>query len=92
MGIRFRADHLTCPACEAFITPLNRLKSEHDQVTHILSAAYPEWDPQGTACEGCVNEAFTKLADHGFLSRIKNRLTGREEAGPLHRYRTTEVA
>lgn len=91
MGIRFKAAHLTCPACGAALTPLNRPDANHDQVTDQLAAQFATWDPEDIACEACVTWAFERSANAGLIDRIKGRFKSQETAHTLHRYRTTEI-
>ena len=91
MGIRFHADHLTCPACGAAVTPLNRCEPDHKAVTDMLAARYPRWDADDVACEECVAIACRQMTDTSLLSRLKSRFIGHEETRSVHRYRTTEL-
>ncbi len=91
MGFKFIANHLTCPACDAAITPLNPTETDHLPVTSILAASFPNWDPEGVACEKCVNHAYESLTSTGLLSRIRSRLGGTTETRTIHGYRTAET-
>ena len=91
MGIRFKADHLTCPACNAAITPLNRLHADHHRVTDTLAAQYPGWQPEQPACETCITASYQRLTQTGLIGRLRDRLTGQIENPSVHKYRTSEL-
>ena len=87
MGIRFKSDHLTCPACGAAYTPLNRCESDHTVVTNVLMSRFPQWDSNDVACEECVTNAYASLTDSSLIGRLKSRLRSPEDHRSLHRYR-----
>lgn len=91
MGIRFKSDHLTCPACGAAYTPLNRREPNPEPVREILTRTHPQWDSADGACEECVNKAYRHITDTSLIGKLRNRLLNAGEKESTHRYRTIEL-
>lgn len=90
MGIRFTADHLTCPACGSALSPDNRRETDTSPVTDVLVAYYPHWNTERGACEACVGKAYQRLPQPGLIGRLRGRF-GIHAAQARH-VQTTEAA
>ena len=80
MGIRFRDDHLTCNACSAAHTPLNRPEIPDREVSVALLEHHPTWDVETPASEKCVGQAPKQDTQSCILQRRRQRLRGQEAA------------